>query len=371
MTTPDDPNNPNRSPFTPQVHQERKITSNTGIGQDAQRGMRGKLIESILQLVTQAITGVFLPGPLGGAFTQLSSWAQGIGQSILGPLVTILVTVLDSIPIIGPPLGDALEDLASLFGLMKANTDTAQATGQVAQGAADTANVGVTILTARFNDFITSGASFWDTFGRDLSDFSLDPDYDVLVSGGSGNPYLTSADDGRLRWNAVGFSDTNFIARRKTTPMTTNQVRVSAVINSFPFGNAGNQAHIWLMGRMDDTFLNHVIGVVEGGVAEIGYVKAGVYTRLGATESVSTSTGDLWDLEIGTVGDEWRFRLLQNNSVRVDRTDLGHVSMKDTTPGTTYMYCGVGGDCAIGSNFPGITFQIAMPDFQVMAAADF
>lgn len=130
-----------QSPFVPAVHQERPPQSDSlsGLGQDAARGLRGKLIDSILQLVVQALTGSFIPGI--PAFTQLFTWAFDIlPAQITAPLsalVTLLVTIFDSIPIIGPPIGNAIEDLAALLGLINSNTNQANSTNNPAVAASD------------------------------------------------------------------------------------------------------------------------------------------------------------------------------------------------------------------------------------------
>jgi hypothetical protein len=289
-------------------------------------------------------------------------------RSILQPLVDAIVAFLGPIPIIG----DVVENLANFLGLTHNTANNAQVTGEVAQASANTANVGIAILNARVNGIIIGGASLYDTFDRNVTDMATDPAYDVEYFNGPGTMNLSTADSGVARWNPVGYSDAAFIARDITTPMTTNIVRVSAVISDFTYGYAGNQAHIRLMGRMDAARQNYVVGTVEDGLAEIGYVIAGTYTRIGGQVSVTTDTGDLWDLEVGTLGDEWQFRLLQNNAERVNRNDLGHASMKDTLPGAQlYNFVAIGGDCAIGAGPFGTTYQIGMPDFQVLAAADF
>lgn len=264
------------------------------------------------------------------------------------------------------------------FGFLRAWADDlaqrandAYTNAGVAQGSANTANTGLAILTARVNGIIAGGATLWDTFDRDVTDIATDPAYDVEYFTGPGTMNLSTADSGVARWAAVGFSDAAFIARDVTMPMTTNVVRVSTVISDFIPGSAGNQAHIKLMARMSADRQNYVVGTVEDGLAEIGYVKAGVYTRMGGQVSVTTDTGDLWDLEVGSHSDEWQFRLLQNNAERVNRNDLGHVSLKDTVPGTTYKWVAFGGDCAIGAGPFFTTYQIGMPDFQVLAAGDF
>lgn len=76
MTT---PSNPNESPFFEGVHKEPPSTPFEGMSQDQIRGLRERLITSIIQIVVQAITGIFTPGGgLGGAVGQLSSWASSV-----------------------------------------------------------------------------------------------------------------------------------------------------------------------------------------------------------------------------------------------------------------------------------------------------
>lgn len=95
MTTPQDPN---QSPFTPAVHKDRPLASESlgGLDENSRQGLRGKLIESILQIVVQALTGGFIPGI--PAFTQIADWA---------------IDLVTSIPVIGP----ILQWLADIFGI--------------------------------------------------------------------------------------------------------------------------------------------------------------------------------------------------------------------------------------------------------------
>lgn len=345
----------------PSVHDPPpKITGAPIPGQDQLESWGLGFIDGIVEKVVLAIVGVVVPGPI---IEQLQYWSGVLlPAQILDPisqLVELLVTLLGPIPIVGT----VIHTLADYFGLLHGNTN-------VAQGSADTANVGLAILNARVNEIIIGGVSLYDTFARDVDPFETDPDYDVAYAGGSGHMRVRSVESGILDWYAVGFSDTSFVARH-LTPFGTNKVRVSTVIGDFTYGFAGNQSHVRLMGRMNAARDSYVVGIIDMNSAEIGYVVSGSYTRIGGAVSISTATGDLWDLEVGTSGDEWRFRLLQNNSSVVDRTDLGHASMKDTTPGTTYKFIGIGGDCAIGAGPFGTTYQIGMPKFQVLAAADY
>lgn len=130
-----------RSPFTPQVHKDRPLSTGSiaGLDENTRQGLRGKLLESIMQVVVQALTGGFIPGI--PAFTQLFDWAfDFLPEQITAPLsalVNILVTVLDSIPFIGPPLGNAIEDLAAMIGLINTNTNQANSTNNPAVASSD------------------------------------------------------------------------------------------------------------------------------------------------------------------------------------------------------------------------------------------
>lgn len=119
-----EPTNPNESPFFAGVHTEPPSTPFIPLSQDETRGLREKLVTSIIQLVVQAITGIFSPGAggggLSGALGQLTSWAtnlpglaqmqgliQGLvdnifegitGLSRVGNLITDLFGALRNIP---------------------------------------------------------------------------------------------------------------------------------------------------------------------------------------------------------------------------------------------------------------------------------
>jgi hypothetical protein len=323
---------------------------------------------------TSGIEPVTAPGihdetvtPAAAPFTPQQFF--GIGQALLNGVGAFVLYALAGVQVFGvAPFGflrSWADDLAQ-------RANDAYSGAVVAQSSADTANTGIAILNARINGLIIGGAVLYDTFDRDVADIASDPAYDVTYINGPGSMGLSSSSSGIAFWNPVGFSDAFFLARDTTTPMTTNTVRVSTVVSDFTYGSSGNQATIRIAGRMSADKLNYVVAIVQINWAEIGYVVGGTYTRLGAQEAVTVSSGDLWDLEIGEHGgDEWQFTLKQNNAVRVIRNDLGHASMKDTTPGTTYKWVGFAGDCAVGLGPFFTTYQIGMPNFQVLAAADF
>ncbi len=57
----------------PGTPQQRDVLS-----EDQARQMREQLLESILSSVVQAMRGLFVPGPFGAAFDQLSEWATDV-----------------------------------------------------------------------------------------------------------------------------------------------------------------------------------------------------------------------------------------------------------------------------------------------------
>lgn len=304
-------------------------------------------------------------GPLAQVFSKLNA-VPGVGfvSAMAQQMFAGIFDALGNFPVIG----QGFKDIGYFLGLTRKQATTADTKS-------DTANVGLAILTARVNKYIVDGASFTDTFARDVAEFSQDPDYDVHYEGGSGYLYVSAAENGILRWSDAGggFTDTSFIARRKT-PMGTNKVRASVIINDFTYGYAGNQSHVRIMGRMDAARANYVLGVIEDGWAEIGVVRDGVYTRLGPVEQIVTNPGDLWDWEMDVDDNPFKFRLVQNNAPRVVRTDVEQLSRIDTDPGVdtgVYNFCAIGGDCAIGAGAFGTTYQIGMPDFQVFTGGDY
>lgn len=140
-----------------------------------------QLIEKIVGLVVQAIVGIFLPGPIGSAFNQLTNWATNLlPAQILEPislLVDLLVTVLNSIPIIGPPLGNAIEDLAAMFGLLNDNTNQANSTNNPAVASSDSRIAALEALV------YGSGSGGFDDFN--------DPPLSAKWSAFAGVPLLT------------------------------------------------------------------------------------------------------------------------------------------------------------------------------------
>lgn len=86
--------------------------------------MRKQLLESIIQVVVQAITGLFIPGGIGSAVQQLQNWAEDIYEAIddvpiLGSLIEIITGIEDG----------NLNDFGTFWNnLMRALAGTVEAT---------------------------------------------------------------------------------------------------------------------------------------------------------------------------------------------------------------------------------------------------
>jgi hypothetical protein len=255
----------------------------------------------------------------------------------------------------GNPLTAVFDAIGALLGFSK-----------TAQGSADVANTGVAILNARVDGLIAGGTSIYDTFGRTGPDFG--PDWDMVYGPGSGSAQTDGGRDGVATWVEAGATARTMTARH-LTPMATNRNRISFVADQ-PYSPAGQWPVLGLCGRMGPDGTTRMQATINANSAEIGWWVGGTYNRLGSPASLpGGGVGDLYDFNCGIPGDEWRFQLLRNNSVILDRTDLGHVTPKDITPGTNYKYTGVVMQSGVEVFFA--TFQYPCPDIQVFAAVDY
>lgn len=82
-----------------------------GMSQNQVDMLRGQLLESIFSTITQALTGLFLPGPFGAAFDQLKNWADNLGEMITEALSSLFARIEAAT---GVDLGVLLEIFAPL-----------------------------------------------------------------------------------------------------------------------------------------------------------------------------------------------------------------------------------------------------------------
>lgn len=233
-------------------------------------------------------------GPLAMVFDGVTGGLWSLILKPLGMLVTILVTVLDSIPVIGEPAGDFVQDLAAMFGLMKSRTTIAQNTGEAAQTSADNANVGVARLEGKVaSSDVPGGVLFDDTFGR--TGANLGTDYDQANTGPAGGTLSTDGNNAVV--NPSGNGITYCYGRIKTS-LATDYNGIS-VVQDTGFQNILNSGEMFFGLRCDATRQNMIAARLWYGRAVIGKYVGGTWTQL-ATANEFGAAGDKWKLLAGT-----------------------------------------------------------------------
>ena len=300
----------------------------------------------------------FLTGQSDG-FPTPQEVITGFGGAIKQPisqLVELLITALDLIPVIGEPIGDRVEYLASIFGLMKSNTEGAQFS-------ADHANVGVAQLEAKLaSGNVPGGVLIDDTFDRAGSD--IGPNYTLSYFGVSAG--VVRIGDGNVNWEANGGSDRGCFVRHNT-PLGTNNQAV-AIVQSTKFPTITNPTHLRLILRADASMTNFVEARFAREGCSIRKVVGGASTTLG-TASGRNADGDRWTYKAGTDIDDRNFVLYCNSDVILDVTDTaGPLSLIGASNrfAAFLMFAGT----QVIPIFPFPTQQIGPPSIQSFTAND-
>jgi hypothetical protein len=318
-------------------------------------------------------------------------WLQAIGTLLVDLILAQVALALGNISILGvapfaflTQWGHDLQQSASDAYIAATNAqtsaDTAQDTADTATGigtnaqySADVANAGVALLNAQLAG---AGTVFTDTFNRGAAS-NLGSDYDRTMGSGSGawGPDGT----GDVVWTIGGSTNQVCLDRISAAPATTKTQAISTVLTSPPgAGQFGDNARTKLGLRMDAAKTTYVVGIVDAGLVEIGYVNSGTYTRIGATQSVTQANGDLWEFRAGAkdpttgVYDDYRFELLQNNLTVCARVDGGHSSQAGSASSGwvgTYDYGAIIANAGT-VQFGFFTFQLAAPTIQVLTFVD-
>ncbi|MBF4194679.1 hypothetical protein MHAEM_21676 [Mycolicibacterium phlei] len=306
--------------------------------------MRGRLIEVVLREVVSAIFGFFSPG-LGSAYKQLYDWFNStLNMLIINPLsllVELLVDILDSVPIIGPPIGNAIEDLAQMFGLLRDKGEAAQTTADAA----------LQLIAAQTMDYVD------DFAGPNAT--NLGAKWVQTYSSGSGQ---LGVRNGSAHWYASGGAARTCRARYTDALGADRQVIKIVLANNIAL--VSSPPIVELHGRVDNTHDNYVTARIHFDHVELGYVVSGSYTRLGSNVSISNSKG-LWELQVGTLSDDYEFVLYQDGIERIRRTDSGHNSLM----GSNYRYHGFLCRAGVGVNPFFLFEQKGTPDIQAYAAS--
>lgn len=308
-----------------------------------------------IRRLMQMITGVFTGFP---TVNQVELALPDFIKQPLNDLVNILVTVLDSIPIIGPPVGNALQDLAAMFGLLKTKTETAQQTGEVAQKSADSANVGVALLIARgAAENVPGGVSFHDTFDRDGA--TPGPNYVLHYFENGGGFWRTI--NNNLSWAGADPVPRSVHGR---VAALSSDTQSGQLVQDQSISVADNQdyAALMIVLRQNAAQSRSVLATIRRGQVEIGCWVDGTYTRFGAATPCDNAAGDRWEFWAGTTNAR-EFVLFRNGNEALRRTDTENVSFY----GADYRYPGPGARAGVGFDgfFPFARFfQVPPPDIQ-------
>lgn len=311
-------------------------------------------ITNFLDLLVNAITGGV--GGLSGISTFLTArWndlthAFDLIQQIIDKIVNAVTGGLSA----GNPISGVFDAIAGLLGI-----------GKNAQSSADTANTQIALLNAAAAaGGVPGGISITDDFNRP-SAIGLGADYDQAYLGsGSGTQGTDGA--GNAHWTASGFFQRQSMNRYQTTALATDTQMASFVL-PWPCSrnfNTNTVMYVELRLRMNAAQDTYVTAGIFPGYVEIGYWVAGVYTRLGAQETVAMANGDLWEFRAGVGANARQFRLLRNGLTVCDRIESGTTSVID--PANRY----VGFAASAGVDFFFIFAQIPAPDIAVFSAAD-
>jgi hypothetical protein len=341
-------------PFVPQVHNERNRSTTTAPSENQQQGMRGKLIESILQIVVQAITGIFTPGGLGAAFTQLTNWATNTVNSIYD-IIDAIVNAFEGIPIFGPLVGGVWNVISGLLGI----GNNAQATS--------TSNAGeIAAIKAGLAAAGSGGVSITEDFDRPVAT-SLGAGWTQTYSGaGAGTEGLDGL--GNAHWAASGGA-VRTVINISTTALTSNTQYASFVLRqknvNSTFG--GNHARRSLLLRSNTAGTTYVqVELTSETTATLRCVVSGTTVLSTNATGLTTKPGDFWELFAGDASDDYHIYAKLNGVTVLNLVDSGHLS----AVGPSNLKVGFGGWAGIAVNLIIFLVQYSPPDVAAFGAAD-
>ena len=321
------------------------------LSQDQLNSIRSNLITSIIQVVIQAVTGIFIPGGgLGGATGQLSDWSGGLNDLAQGILDNIWNAFDSGVP--GNTSGNSLFTMFNgIFGIHRTGS------GAVSVNA---------VQDARLDAFlITGGSSLGETFNGSASTALNTTNWNQTYAGsGSGTYGLSGSGSGH--WNTSGSSSRESRNRYKAAALTTDTQSVAVTLASNFQQLIGDETEIRLLARMNAAETDRIEARIQRTSVEIGYVLSGTYTRLGSAVTISGNTSGTWQLKVGTLASSREFVLLHNGVTVISQTDTGASSAMDSS----HWYTGFTAKAGWGFTFVVIPIQVAPPDVESWAASD-
>lgn len=249
------------------------------------------------------------------------------------------------------PGGNLIIDLLdALFGW---STDTTGAIGNNSAAVAE--------LNAQLAGIASGTDALSDNFDRSAADLGVN--WSETYGAGAGS---FATDGNNATWDVSGGGSRVGYARY-LTPLTTDN-QLCSIVQTKPKNSSNTDPDLRLILRADSTMTNFVLAIIRYNSVEIGYVVAGVYTRLGSVVAVTAVDNDRWEFRAGTAGDERQFQLFRNGGTDpvCDVTDSGDVSVM----GGSNLFVGFG--MLAGVNFVAFLgfLQSQPPSVQGWAAVD-
>ena len=239
-------------------------------------------------------------GLLGAMFAGLTSgkpFVVALIEAILAATVEGLTTAAETVE-------DALLDLAAGFdGKWRDLNDTVNAAAY--------ANAQLAALTRPIVDLFDDAAG----------DLSANWDVEIVDSGG-GEIQLDGT--GNAWWDAFGGVNRGNRCRWNAAQTATNSQLITIVMPTSVQEGILADSYVRVLGHINDTgsIDDYIYFEIGYDYAEIGYSVAGSETTLDS-QSITSATGDTWDVVCGAPDSDYHFQLKQNGVVVVDTTDAG------------------------------------------------
>lgn len=357
-------------PATPAIHNEPpKSAQWRGMSQDQVSSLQKRLLESIIQVVVQAITGIFIPGGgVGGASNQLQQWATDTATSIstwIGNVVDGWNHFWDGIFGTSGTTGTTAVGVGTAAGAVSSTANTAGANantalgniitivtnivnqlggqtgtwsvGNEAQPLADAAaniaslNAAVAALQQQGTANGNSGKSVIIDFSTYASTTNLPASFTQSYSGSGTDPLGVYG--GRVRRAMTGNN-----TARSTTALynvfvtNTDYQLIPGIWTVKPSNDGlGNRSYFYLNGRVNSADTSKVYVKFGSDSAELGCYVAGVKTTFtvignGGSGTFSFKAGALYILYTGTIGGLRIFQLTENGIPIITYSDGSSVS---------------------------------------------
>ena len=292
----------------------------------------GKQIRDNFVYIIRDLTGIDITGAL-----EFMDWVGAQIQAGLGVLGELWNDLLGGVISILNFAGDIIENTVANF---VSTVSRIFGRGDDAALAADKANIGVQRLRAEL-----AGGGF-DEFDYASANELPSATYTVAYRGPGAGHYGPNG-SGFLVWKPSGSAYREVIYRRDDTDLGSDNMVVTSVWSTEVFDPLFDDAYGYIMLRVSSTDINqHVRARIDNNTAIVENVNVVggtvTFTQIGATATVNTRNGDVYDFYAGTPTQPRRFWLKQNGIKVLDVVDTAAVSQL----GEGFRRVGIGGAAA-------------------------